>query len=400
LQPLLFDRTPEIANFELKNCAAVADYIKKHDVACEYRQVTGCRTFWTEPLLAEAAALVEALHKEAPDIGKGVSTIMNAEDLKSEKVKPNCPGATMTEGAGSLWPYKLVTHVVRNLVKEQKINLQTNTPVESIHPLQDSQQPEARWTVNTPRGAIAAKHVILATNAYSSHLLPSFSDLIVPVRGTMTALLPPKGSKRLPDSYGFVGAGPGANPNSDDYLIQRPFEDVPNPRGHLMFGGGRTSGERNSMNETDDLFVDEGSVAYLQKTLLTTLDLGGQVDGISDLEAEYKWSGIMGYSRDNAPWVGAIPDTKGLWLCAGYTGHGMPNATLCANAVVQMLLLDDEGVDLIEAQKSLIEKGQIPSAYAITKERVAEANGLPSVREQDESDIMGYSSNGKWVVKV
>lgn len=398
MQPLLFDRTPEIANFELKNCAAVSDYIKKHDVPCEYRQVTGCRTFWTKPLLAEAAALVETLRKEAPEIAKGVSTITSTKDLSSQKVKPNCPGATMTEGAGSLWPYKLVTHVVRNLVKENKINLQTKTPIESIEPVQDSKQPEARWSVNTSRGSVAAKHVLLATNAYSSHLVPSFSDLIVPVRGTMTALVPPKDSKRLPDSYGFVGAGPGANPNSDDYLIQRPFEGVPNPRGHLMFGGGRTSGERSSMNETDDLFVDEGSVDYLKETLLTTLELGGQVEGVKELEAEYKWSGIMGYSRDNAPWVGAIPDKKGLWLCAGYTGHGMPNATLCSHAVVQMLLADETGVEPLEAQKSLIEKGEIPSSYVITKERIAEASGLPSVREQDEADIMGYA-NGKWVVK-
>ncbi|KAF2433502.1 FAD dependent oxidoreductase [Tothia fuscella] len=398
VQPLLFDRTPEIANFELKNCAAVRDYIKKHDVACEYTSVTGCRTFWTNSLLIEAEAQVAELRKLAPKMGQSVSIITGESDLTAQRVHPNCAGATLTLGAASLWPYKLVVHMVRDLVEKKAVNLQTNTPVESITPLESTENTQARWTVVTKRGSMVAKYVILATNGYASHLLPLFSDLIVPVRGTMTALFPPQGYERLPDSYGFVGAGPGANPSSDDYLIQRPSEGVSNPKEHLMFGGGRAAGTSESIGETDDSFVDRGSLAYLKKQLPILLDLGGKSGTNTGLEDDFAWSGIMGYSKDNAPWVGAVPDAKGLFLSAGYTGHGMPNATLCADAVIHMLLSEERGEELAQTHTNMVMRGHIPVSYLITKERIAEASVLPSVKEQDSSDLMGFF-DGKWTIR-
>jgi glycine/D-amino acid oxidase-like deaminating enzyme len=165
-----------------------------------------------------------------------------------------------------------------------------------------------------------------------------------------------------------------------------------------MFGGGRTSGNLNSMSEADDSIVDKGSVAYLKKTLLSTIKLGGEASELKELEAEFAWSGVMGYSRDNAPWVGGVPGMSGIWLCAGYTGHGMPNATLCAKAVVEMLLADEKGEDVSKVQRRMVEGGRIPVEYVITAERMREASILPSIKEQDESGIMGYS-NGKWVVQ-
>jgi glycine/D-amino acid oxidase-like deaminating enzyme len=204
----------------------------------------------------------------------------------------------------------------------------------------------------------------------------------------MTALLPLPGSTLLPNSYGFVGLGPGANPKFDDYLVQRPSLGVPNPRGHLMFGGGQSSGFYESIGESDDSIVDEGSVKYLRRILLDALDLSGDVDGLQKLEAEYVWSGITCHSRDNVPWVGRIPDTEGLWLCAGYTGHGMPNATLCAKAVVGMMGAEERG-ELLRFQRSLVEKGDLPNAYIISKARIEACRRLPSVKEQDESGRVG-----------
>jgi glycine/D-amino acid oxidase-like deaminating enzyme len=390
LQPLVFDRTPDIAAFELKNCQEVASYIKSQNIDCEYRSVTGCRTFWTEPLLTEAIDAVNELKRTHPNIGQHVTIITSRGELKKHRVKQSCPGATLTTGAASLWPYKYVSHILTSLIKSEALNLQTNTPVTQIHPTTtSSQNPRgARYRVLTTRGEIAARHILLATNGHTSYLLPSFSDLLVPCRGTMTALLPPPGSTLLPNSYGFIGLGPRANPNYDDYLIQRPLPAVLSTKGHLMFGGGRSSGVYESIGESDDSVVDKGSVKYLRRILLDALDLGGDADGLKQLEAEYAWSGIMCYSRDNAPWVGRVPDTEGLWLCAGYTGHGMPNATLCAKAVVGMMGAEERW-ELFEFQKSLVEKGDLPNAYIISKARIEACRRLPSVKEQDESGVFG-----------
>jgi glycine/D-amino acid oxidase-like deaminating enzyme len=348
----------------------------------------------------EAKSQIDILQKESPELAKRVTTITGPSELSAHSVNPTCSGATLTTGAGSLWPYKLVTFIIQKLLAEKKINLQTNTPVTRISPAQTttaSPTTKGRWTLQTPRGTITAKHILLATNAYTSHLLPSFSSLVVPVRGTMTALLPPAGSTLLPNSYGFVGAGPGKNPDADDYLIQRPFSGVPNAKGHLMFGGGRAAGQSAAVGEADDSIVDEASVSYLQKMLLQTLSLGGSAAGMHELEVDMAWSGIMGYSRDNAPWVGGVLGMEGVWLCAGYTGHGMPNATLCAKAAVEMLLADEKGEDLLKVQERMVREGRFPAAYLLSEKRLAECQGLPSVKEQDESISMGYVG-GKWSV--
>ena len=285
--------------------------------------MTGCRTFWTESLAKAAAEDVRDLKRNAPELGKEVTVIDDEAQLREHRVN-GAPAATLTACAGSLWPYKLIAFILEKLIKEGRVNLQTKTPVTKIEPYVGNNADvvatgRTRQILHTPRGSIRARHVILATNAYTSHLLPEFADLIVPERGVMTALIPPVESPRLDNSYGFVGAL-GGNPIHDDYLVQRPFSAVPNPAGHLMFGGGYAGKTLNMIGETDDSIVDEGSTTYLRKALLKLLTLGGETGRLEELEATHQWSGIWGTSKDHHPWVGAVPDRPGVWLAGGYSG--------------------------------------------------------------------------------
>jgi hypothetical protein len=72
------------------------------------------------------------LAKIAPEIAKLVTVIKDKEELKKHRVSPDAVGATLSQGAASLWPYKLVTFVLEKLVKDGKLNLQTKTPVTQI----------------------------------------------------------------------------------------------------------------------------------------------------------------------------------------------------------------------------------------------------------------------------
>ncbi|KAJ9657407.1 hypothetical protein H2201_008203 [Coniosporium apollinis] len=380
-QPLLFDRGPEVAAFELRNVAAVRSYIESHDVSCEWRTVTGCRTFWTDALLDAAKAEVSHLRDSAPELAKHVTLITDKAELAKHRVRPSAAGATLTCGAGQLWPYKYVTYILETLVRSGRLALHTNTPVTSLSPA-----PDGKTTlVHTPRGTIVATHTILATNGYTSHLLPSFVDLIVPVRGEMSAQLPPPGMSRLEDSYGFVGAG-GQGANQDDYLIQRPFKGVPNPKGHLMFGGGGGAGTLERVGVSDDSVIDEDSARYLRQSLPKMLELGGE-GGEGELKADYQWTGIMGFSRDNMPWVGKVPEGKGVWLC-----HGMPNGTLCGKAIVDMMLAESEGTNLSTLQEQMVHNGDIPRGYLITDKRIRDARRLPTVAVAEKEGTIGNQS--------
>lgn len=35
-----------------------------------------------------------------------------------------------------------------------------------------------------------------------------------------------------------------------------------------------------------------------------------------------EWTGIMGYTKDRQPIIGEAPGQEGLWICAGFHGHG------------------------------------------------------------------------------
>lgn len=347
---------------------------------CEWRDVTGCRTFWTEEAMSEAEREIEHLRKTSPEIARHVTILKEKEEFKKHRVAPDCVGLTLSEGAASLWPYKLVTFMLEKLVKNGQLNLQTKTPVTEIT------SSDGTHTLHTPRGTISSKTVVLATNGYTSALLPHFADLIVPCRGEMSALIPPAGMTLLPNSYGMVAAL-GQPANNDDYLIHRPFEGVPNPGGHLMFGGGRGAGHYPSIGVSDDTVIDEGSAAYLRGALLKVMELGGQTEGLNELKAAAQWTGIMGYSRDDHPWVGKVPGNEGLWLAGGYTGHGMPNGTLCGKAVVDMVLGEMDGKDLTAVHEEMVQKGDMPTSYILTKERIDRARQMLTVQQQDAQGV-------------
>jgi glycine/D-amino acid oxidase-like deaminating enzyme len=191
------------------------------------------------------------------------------------------------------------------------------------------------WTINTPRGSIVTPNVLLATNGYTAHLLlDEFRSLIVPVQGEMSALTPPASmlEKPLGHDYSFMGK------EQDDYLVQRPAE----VGGQFMFGGGRMVAARRGVGVSDDSTCDGKAAKYLRTMVLRVMDLELPGDEVAKaqasvsegweyvevlkdekrLDVEAEWTGIMGFSRDECPWVGGVPGQEGLWVCAGYTGHG------------------------------------------------------------------------------
>jgi glycine/D-amino acid oxidase-like deaminating enzyme len=154
-----------------------------------------------------------------------------------------------------------------------------------------------------------------------------------------------------------------------------------------VFGGGRAAaGALPTIGVSDDSVIDEGAAKYLRGALLKILQLDGETEGVTELKAAAEWSGIMGYSRDDHPWVGKVPGNEGLWLSGGYTGHGMPNGTLCGKAVVDMMLGEAEGKDLVQVQDEIV-KGGLPKSYVISEERIAKARLWPTVEVQDKQGV-------------
>lgn len=337
---------------------------------CEFVTQPGVRAIFSEREAEAAKADINTLKAADPTLAAHCEFVTDATRLKELRV-PGAKAAVVTDVAGRMWPYKFVTGVVENLILDHEMgsrfNLQTHTPVTSLERTSDGQG----WRVVTERGCVETSQVLLATNGWTSHLLPAWADLVVPCRGQMSALKPSdelRDSHRLETSFGFMG------PAMHDYLIQRPNSGG----GHLMFGGGGMYGL--ALGNGDDSLIDTKATTYLKESLpllLGTKDKTG-------LEVETIWSGVMGFSRDELPLIGPVPKNDGLFVAVGFTGHGMPNTWLCGHAVAEMMSGVAKGKDEQHAIRSATQATGLPRSYLLTPERLREMKRRPRVQELEK----------------
>jgi gamma-glutamylputrescine oxidase len=148
--------------------------------------------------------------------------------------------------------------------------------------------------VDTSAGECIADTVILATNAGTSALLPDLD--IVPMRGQMlaTEAIPTHIAERP------VYADRG-------YRYWRQLGD-----GRLILGGCR---DRAVAEESTDR-------ESISETIQGHLDAELQRLGVS-APVTHRWAGIMGFTPDHLPLVGAVSGHTGVFVCGGYSGHGM-----------------------------------------------------------------------------
>lgn len=383
-QPFLYAAREDVARFELETYFFLRDLVAAEDIACGWRGVPGAHAMLSDDVWRAATEAIPRLCARLPEFADkivlvGAEGIVVGSDgvvpdwaagmtLKSLRLdRPGVKGAIVQRYAASMWPYKLVCWVLERLLAEhapEAFNLQTGTPVTNISRAKDGGEGEGGWVVQTPRGRIAAPQVLLATNGYTSRLLPAFADLVVPVRGQIGALLPPTSSSSsrhrasLDCSYVFFGtvaaadAPDGVPTTRDEYLVQRPLTGGGEGGGELILGGGRHLARGMAVGEWRDDVVEERVATWLRTELEPVLRLRGgggdeqqqeeeEVASGKGLEASMEWTGIMGYSRDQAPWVGPVPEVlgggEGLFVAAGFTGHGMPRCALAGRGVARMM---------------------------------------------------------------
>ena len=106
---------------------------------------------------------------------------------------------------------------------------------------------------------------------------------------------------------------------------------------------------------------------------------------------------MMGYSRDEHPWVGPLPNKPGLYVSAGYTGHGMPNTWLCGKAVAKMVEQDllfgrakepvaHSGL-ISELALNVARVVRVPECYFVSEARIERAMELQDVAAVDWAEM-------------
>ncbi|TCD71719.1 hypothetical protein EIP91_005485 [Steccherinum ochraceum] len=282
---------------------------------------------------------------------------VNVEDIQwltaeETKLKYGAFYPAMVSPGNNLWPLKLVGalfrraetigHSDRSITKLDLV-LHTHTPVTAIDHISEAGSTH-RFALATPRGSVKCSYILHATNAYVSHLLPHMAgpDGVIPTRGQVVAT-------RASVTSDVLTTIAGAANDDFEYWFPRPVREDPEGKPLIILGGGReVTLPQGESYVTDDSVLNPNVSKFLREFLPKTFPGRFEVDKEPDME----WSGIMGFTKSTDPFVGPVVDRskpqdnrsfEGQYVAAGYSGHGMPRAFACAEAVAQMIIADMEG---------------------------------------------------------
>lgn len=154
--------------------------------------------------------------------------------------------------------------------------------------------------LDTERGTVRARAAVLATNAYTRSLIPSVP--IAPTRGQIAATAP------LDE---VVVPFPMHANRGFQYWRQT-------PDGRLVVGGWRDTAleQEVGLEQTLNSVIQNGLSDFIRHV-------------VPHATVALRWAGIMGFTPDRFPLVGAIPGAAGLYVAAGYSGHGVAMAFIC-----------------------------------------------------------------------
>ena len=156
--------------------------------------------------------------------------------------------------------------------------------------------------------ACEAGVVILATNAYTPQLVPGVK--IQPTRAQMVATAPESTSITDMPVYSHYG-----------YRYWRQLAT-----GEVLLGGWR-----DTSLETEKTYDDE-----------PTPEIQDRLDReLSELrvtaEVTHRWAGTMGFTDSGLPLAGPLDGMPNVYICAGFTGHGMGFAFMTAKGVAESI---------------------------------------------------------------
>ena len=182
------DQANNLLLFESRHLSLFSSLVAKEGISCSFH-VTSAYDVCTTPVMAVKGKA--AFHERRQDFPEAMAPYLELrtpeEVQRLSGVKDGLWGCVYK--VGSIHPYDFANGLMeRALVMSREgggsINVQTRTSVLSV-------KHDSTWTVETDRGNVTTPKVLLATNAYTSFLLPEMAEKIVPICEAVASFLPP-----------------------------------------------------------------------------------------------------------------------------------------------------------------------------------------------------------------
>ena len=328
------DEGLKVGKMEQDSVDDLREFVLAHNVSSGWQDVESADLYWTKEAFEKAVEVVEyqrQLEARRPDdVPKNNRTVYAGQDARDHWGWPEILGA-ITFQAHTQNPYLTVCAMLEQSLSKG-LNLQTNTIALSLNQLSSPRSGGAKWEVETDRGTVSSKQVILATNGFTSAIHPGFksTNFLLPTRSQATAVHPEKDTSENPvfrrsASYPDLHSG-------NNYIVVRAPGTI--GEGDVIYGGGKQFSPTREANITDDSVINEDIATHLHgvgRVVYGYKNWGETTRQIRD------WTGITCETPDGLPVVGAVPGEDGLWASVCMNGHGMAWAYRSAEALVEMI---------------------------------------------------------------
>jgi glycine/D-amino acid oxidase-like deaminating enzyme len=214
-------------------------------------------------------------------------------------------------GDGTYHPFKYACGQLQSALRSG-VALYTRTRVRRI-----LSADAGRHRVVTSRGTIAARRVIVATNAFTRDLLPELAP-IEPYQSQImvTEHVPDRVRGRIVTSE----AGP--------VFFNQPMEGARDGRAPLLLGGGEDRPMHNAASRRRSPSV-HAQLLRLRDSFYP--ELAGQPPST-------EWTGPMAFTPDGLPCIGFL--RPGLVIAAGFNGYGGSYSTVAGHLAGEMAMTD------------------------------------------------------------
>ncbi|AQA17205.1 oxidoreductase [Halioglobus japonicus] len=180
-------------------------------------------------------------------------------------------------------------------------------------------------TVSTDQGTVKAKQLVLACNGYLEKLEPRTAGRIMPINNYMLATEP------LPEALCRQLIRDDTSMSDSLFVIDYWKLSADN---RLLFGGGESY--------TRKFPRDIGS--FVRKYMLKIYP------ELADTRIEYGWGGTLAITMNRMPDFGRL--SANIFYAHGYSGHGVPIATLAGKLLAEAIAGDAERFDVMASVPS------------------------------------------------
>ena len=282
----------DVLQVTLESRGLLRQMLSEEKIACDYRE-TGTLALALDADQQHAFAQSHAALK-ADGVVTQLLDRQQVQELISTPLGPEIVGGLLTPETALVHPARLV-HGLLAAAQRHGAYLINATALRLV-------PDENAVTVHTSRGTIRTQHVVIATNAWITDLLPSLERVVIPIRGQVLSCSPLSPLFSTGMAVDITGTGEYWQQTLD---------------GSIVLGGCRAVASRQDIGVRASQPTQEVQQA-LEQVFPRLFPM------LSGLRVVQRWAGLMAFTPDYLPIVDRVPDMKGVWAVGGFSGHGMP----------------------------------------------------------------------------